>query len=475
MISKLRDAFNLPLTRYSSSNSVSFDIAVPFKDDLDTQLFLKDKTQIDGSAKRIGIVFSGGPAPGGHDVLAGILANLREEDDLIGFLGGFGGLLQGRYFLIDPMDRAFLEGTAGFDYLGTDRTKVSTDDQFQTIKTLFEDLGLDAFIVVGGDDSNTNAAYLAQMLANTCQVIGIPKTIDGDLQMSPYLQATFGFHSATQHYSQLVKNLAIDALATGKYFHFVKLMGRNASHVTLEVAHQVQPHGCLLSEEVLDNAWGLLDVVDYFTDIVLQRVAAGKPYGVLIFPEGLAEVIPEIKAYLNGDSLPLHSFFNSMDQKKLMINSSDEDSHGNKNLSLLPLERILMDCVAANLLRKHQYKLLSLAHFFGYEGRSSEPSSFDSIYAKLLGKTAYELVLSGGHGLISGCDFSNDSVTPCGVPLTAMMCFDALKSRWLIKKTLVDLNDSDYLEYISQKKDWINSDPSFPRSDLLKCPKRFLN
>ena len=225
-------------------------------------------SDVNGAPKvTLGVVFSGGPAPGGHDVICGILSHLREGDALIGFCNGPGGLLRGQHKPIVKDDIELIEGLGGFDFLGTDRTKISTDEQFETVKNVIQSLGISALFVVGGDDSNTNALFLSDALYGICNVIGLPKTIDGDLFYAPYLPITFGFHTATQHYANLVQQLSIDTVATKKYWHIVKLMGRAASHVTLEVANQVCPNACVLSEEIVDHGWGLKDIIVYYLNI----------------------------------------------------------------------------------------------------------------------------------------------------------------------------------------------------------------
>ena len=335
LISQLEQQYIKPLAVYDGRPYDGLDVPDDFRV-LPAALWQSTSGEIKTKGLRVGVVFSGGPAPGGHDVLVGILEWLRPNDQLVGFIGGFGGLLQGQHFLVDRQDKAFLSGSAGFDYLGTDRTKITTDDQIDQVGAVLRDVDLDALIVVGGDDSNTNAAYLARAIKGKCQIIGVPKTIDGDLQWYPFLAVTFGFHSASQHYADLVQALNVDACATKKYIHLVKLMGRSASHVALEVANQVEPNGCLLAEEVQDLGWGLADVIEYFSQVMLTRVAAKKSYGVLVFPEGLAEVIPEMKAFLNGDSEPLSNYLGSLNCDLGFQQAIAEDAHGNKNLSLMP-------------------------------------------------------------------------------------------------------------------------------------------
>ena len=229
---------------------------------------------------------------------------------------------------------------------------------------------LHALIVVGGDDSNTNALYLADALYGESCVVGVPKTIDGDLRMMPFLPITFGFHSATQHYCNLVEHLKIDSNATEKYWHIVKLMGRAASHVTLEVAHCSHPNACVLSEEIHNNSWQLQDLVDYFSSIIIERYDFGQPYGVIVFPEGIVDVIPELKSYADGDLLPLNDVLGEYGLDRLRQISVDTDSHGNTNLSLIRVEDILLKLVQADVSKQlgSEDAVKFIHHFFGYDG-----------------------------------------------------------------------------------------------------------
>ena len=328
-----------------------------------SQLFSRQRPLRTDASIALGIVFSGGPAPGGHDVICGILSHLREGDRLIGFCNGPGGLLKNVWKDIFKSDMQLIEGVGGFDFLGTDRTKISTKEQFQQVQNVVKSLGLSALIVVGGDDSNTNALYLSDALHGICNVIGVPKTIDGDLVFSPYLPIPFGFHTATQHYSNLVQQLSIDVAATRKYWHVVKLMGRSASHVTLEVANQVSPNACLLSEEIVQKKWGLVNVIDYFSSVILERLMHGKPYGVMIFPEGIVDVIPELKAYIQGDSTSLNHVLTSMGVHPLSLKAVEEDAHGNKNLSLMDTEMILIAALNGYLTNQTDASVLSTGVF----------------------------------------------------------------------------------------------------------------
>ena len=425
-------------------------------------------------AMRIGVVFSGGPAPGGHDVIVGLLRHLRSGDEVIGFCNGFGGLLRSEYRAILPTDAHALTGLGGFDFLGTDRTKLSTDAHFETAKQVIQNLKLSALVVVGGDDSNTNALFLAKALHGVCQVIGVPKTIDGDLAYPPYLTVTFGFHTATQHYADLVSMLAIDARATRKYVHVVKLMGRSASHVALEVARQVAPNGCILAEEIAEKKWGLMDVLDYFSGVIMNRLAVNKPYGVLIFPEGMLEAIPEFKSFLKGDSQPLHRVFDRIGVPLMELPGVVLDAHGNPNMSLIRSEELLVSAITAVLTNTHNFKndVQLLGHFFGYTGRAAAPTPFDSAYSQLLGKTAYESALMGLSGVLVGCDFSTNGPVPLALPLVGMVHFDSHRERYVIQKYMVDTQGEDYQSYLNQKQQWVLNDATIPRPNSSKWPKQ---
>ncbi len=475
MILSLVKAFESKLGLFQPNKQVSFDViqGVVRQEISHATLFSKYDSAVDHLPKlTVGIVFSGGPAPGGHDVLCGILSHLRSGDQLIGFCGGPGGLLRGDYKLIDTSDMDLIEGLGGFDFLGTDRTKISTNDQFEQVKSVLEPLGISSLIIVGGDDSNTNALFLADALHGRCNVIGVPKTIDGDLQYLPHLPITFGFHTATQHYARLVQQLAIDAVGTTKYWHIVKLMGRSASHVTLEVAHQVMPNACILAEEINQLGWSLMDVIDYFTRVILDRLSKNKPYGIIIFPEGIADVIPELDHYSRGNAAPLNKLLEAVGIEPIQLDDVYEDDHGNKNLSMLNSEKIIMSLVEANLQKHDQARreIKMMPHFFGYTGRAEDPTPFDSAYALLLGKTAYELSLSNVSGVIVGCDFSTIDPSPVGVPLQALVNYDEDRSRYVIKKHLVSDAAIDYKTYQLKKSDWVHHDVNIPRPELFDVP-----
>ena len=356
MMDQIITQFESPLSLFKPDplRSVEGPKDVVRDDLMQPSIFSRCDVQPSVAPLTIGIVFSGGPAPGGHDVLCGILNHLRDEDQLIGFCNGPGGLLRSDHKVIKKDDIHLIEGLGGFDFLGTDRTKISSNEQFQIVKTVIESLKITTLIIVGGDDSNTNALFLSDALFGVCDVIGVPKTIDGDLAYPPYLSLTFGFHTATQHYARLVQQLAVDAVGTQKYWHVVKLMGRSASHVVLEVAHQVNPNVCLLAEEIADKAWGFLDVISYFSSIIYDRYQAGKPYGVMVFPEGMMEVVPEFKAFLSGDLAPINDCLASIGAMPLLPETIVVDAHGNPNMSMVHSEKMIQMAILAYL--EHKYK-----------------------------------------------------------------------------------------------------------------------
>ena len=420
----------------------------------------------------IGIVFSGGPASGGHDVLCGILDQLRSGDQLIGFCGGPKGLLEGRIKPISISDMAQISCTGGFDFLGTDRTKISTPEQFEQVRLQVKKHHLSALIIVGGDDSNTNALYLADALYGDCLVIGIPKTIDGDLRMLPYLPISFGFHSATQHYATLVNQLIIDANATSKYWHVIKLMGRHASHVTLEVCLHAHPNACVLSEEILDYDWSLNDLIDYFSTVILERHDQGMPFGTIVFPEGILDVIPEFKALVDGDVGPINNVLETYGVTPIRPIDVQHDSHGNANFSTIQIESMILDLIKADVAKVlgEQSNVKFIEHFFGYSGRGVPPTEFDTHYSRLLGKTAYELVLSNVTGVLAAVGYIDGRVSVSGIPLYSMLSLDKERNRYVIQKKLVDVMADDFQLYQSQKVLWRNQPQMFVRKVPVDVP-----
>ncbi len=446
---------------------------------------------------KIGVVLSGGQAPGGHNVIAGIFDGLKKanpKNRLFGFLGGPSGILENKTKEITAALIDKYRNTGGFDIIQSGRTKIETPEQFaQSKKTLLEN-GFDALIVVGGDDSNTNAGLLAEYFAKEgtgIKVIGVPKTIDGDLK-NEQIETSFGFDTATKIYAELVGNICRDVNSAQKYWHFVRLMGRSASHITLEVGFKTQPNIVLIGEEVLAKKMTLSQVVDSIVDVIVKRAEMKKNFGVVLVPEGLIEFIPEIKeliAKLNDimgeNESELEKMTSVVDKKnfvytKLPANLAalmkslpdgiesqlllDRDPHGNVAVSQIETEKLLIDMVSKKLKEmkkegKYNGKFSSITHFFGYEGRCGAPSNFDANYCYALGYTASLLVLNGMTGYLSSV--KNLTKAPSqwvagGVPLTMMMNIERRKGKEkpVIQKALVELNGAPFKAFAKVRDTW---------------------
>ena len=452
--------------------------------------------------KNVGVILSGGQAPGGHNVIAGLYDALKQSNPankLYGFLGGPSGIIEGKYIEFDDKYIDSYRNTGGFDIIGSGRTKLETEEQFeQTLKTC-KSLDIDAVVIIGGDDSNTNACMLAQWLKakNTgIQVIGCPKTIDGDLKNSQ-IEISFGFDTATKTYSELVGNIERDANSAKKYWHFIKLMGRSATHVGLEVALQTQPNITLISEEVEAKKQSLKSIVDYITDVVVKRSNAGKNFGVALIPEGLIEFIPEMKtmisnlndilAVLEKDSAFVNASnedkYKTIEQKLDSTNASvfnslpdlikaqllmDRDPHGNVQVSKIETEKLLIEMVKTNLKKlkaegKYSGKFSEQAHFFGYEGRCAAPSNFDADYCYSLGYNAFALILGGFTGYLSCIKNLTEPANKWmagGVPLTMMMNMEKRhgKMKPVIQKALVELDGPVFKEFEANREKWALND-----------------
>ena len=452
--------------------------------------------------KNVGVILSGGQAPGGHNVIAGLYDALKQSNPankLYGFLGGPSGIIEGKYIEFDNKYIDSYRNTGGFDIIGSGRTKLETEEQFeQTLKTC-KSLDIDAVVIIGGDDSNTNACMLAQWLKakNTgIQVIGCPKTIDGDLKNSQ-IEISFGFDTATKTYSELVGNIERDANSAKKYWHFIKLMGRSATHVGLEVALQTQPNITLISEEVEAKKQSLKSIVDYITDVVVKRSNAGKNFGVALIPEGLIEFIPEMKtmisnlndilAVLEKDSVFVNASnedkYKTIEQKLDSTNASvfnslpdlikaqllmDRDPHGNVQVSKIETEKLLIEMVKTNLKKlkaegKYNGKFSEQAHFFGYEGRCAAPSNFDADYCYSLGYNAFALILGGFTGYLSCIKNLTEPANKWmagGVPLTMMMNMEKRhgKMKPVIQKALVELDGPVFKEFEANREKWALND-----------------
>ncbi|MFC1478118.1 diphosphate--fructose-6-phosphate 1-phosphotransferase [Candidatus Margulisiibacteriota bacterium] len=458
------------------------------------------------TGKRVAVLFSGGPAAGGHNVVVGIYKALGKGNTLLGVKSGPKGLLAGDLFKINDADIANIVNTGGFDFLGSDRTKIKTDEQFTMVKAVCKKHKLDAIIVVGGDDSNTNAAILAEYLYDDgVQVIGVPKTIDGDLQVGDLLPISFGFDTATKIYSEMVGNILQDTPSSRKYWHFIKLMGRSASHVAIEVALQAKPAICLISEEVESGKKSLAQIVQEIADAVIYRAAKGVNHGVVLIPEGLVEFIPEMKSLIAelNEVMAAHSegtqgsiqarkefIYTKLKAKSAKLMSSlpdefenmlllDRDSHGNLQVSQIPTEKLLIEMVKVKiakiqkqtkvLINKYsekeiekvqKYKFATNHHFFGYEGRCGAPTLFDAAYTLNLGLVAGSLVLAGKTGYIAGLSNLDSGVKPVAVPLTALINIERRhgKDEFVIEKALTEL-DSPAFKYFAQRRDkWAKKD-----------------
>ncbi|BCR18974.1 Pyrophosphate--fructose 6-phosphate 1-phosphotransferase [Borrelia miyamotoi] len=462
--------------------------------------FIQGSSNVDFTkVLNVGIILSGGPAPGGHNVVAGIFDAIKKSNSnskIFGFKGGPSGLLEDKKIEITQDLINLYRNTGGFDIVSSGRTKMETDAQYEQALSVALKNNLNAIIVIGGDDSNTNAALLAEFFKKKhydIQVIGVPKTIDADLR-NEHIQISFGFDSATKTYSELIGNLCRDAMSTRKYWHFVKLMGRSASHVALECALKTHPNVCIISEEVLEKNKTLSELVSDITSVVVKRSLKGYDFGIIIVPEGVIEFIPEVKSLmielctifdnnegkfkglevedirkifiskLNGYMREVYGSLPLFIQIELVNSVLERDPHGNFNVSRVPTEKLFMEMVNVRLekLRKlgeYRGKFVPIDHFFGYEGRSVAPSNFDSDYCYSLGYNAAMLVLNGLTGYMSSIKNLNKNVTEWlagGVPLTMMMNIEERYgvSKPVIKKALVNLNGAPFNEFVKNREEW---------------------
>ena len=447
--------------------------------------------------KKVAVLFSGGPAAGGHNVVAGIKKALGENNTLYGVQSGPKGLIQGDLKELTDIDIQPVINQGGFDLLGSDRTKIKTEEQYQAVERTVKKFNLDGIIIIGGDDSNTNAALLAERLYKTkCKVIGVPKTIDGDLQVGSLLPISFGFDTATKIYSELVGNILQDTPSSQKYWHFVKLMGRSASHVTLEVALQTRPHITLISEEIQEKRISLEQLA---TDIALRigyRAGKAMPYGVLLLPEGVIEFIPDLKDLIHllndlvakSPSLNPKTVLEHLSESEEKVWSllplsiqhqllGERDSHGNLQVSQIPTEELIMAITNSKIkemqlkpeqyfskgefkLKSHEqslfqsFSLKTNAHFFGYEGRCGAPSRFDAEYTYNLGFTAGSLVLDEMTGYIAAIKDIDKGGTPIAIPLSYLIQEERRSgtSVLVIEKALVQLH-SPAFKYFEQNRD----------------------
>lgn len=444
---------------------------------------------------RVGVVFSGGQASGGHNVLTGLLDGLKAlhpESRLIGFLGGPGGIVEGHSREITLEESAPYRNSGGFDLLGSGRTKIEKPEQFAGALRTVQALKLDGLVVVGGDDSNTNAALLAEyFLAEkvATRVVGVPKTIDGDLK-NDHIEISFGFDTACGVYAEMVGNIARDALSAKKYTHFIKLMGRSASHIALEVALRTHPNCTLIGEEVAAKRQSLAQIVEMLCDVVESRAKAGKNFGLILVPEGLIEFIPEVRSLIQALNALLGDpeqqkkvdSFTLLEEKRRALKLpqkegellaslpeaiqfqllKDRDPHGNVQVSHIETEKLLIELVQ-RALQGRGVKFSPVSHFFGYEGRAASPSFFDAHYCYALGHVAAALVQAGVTGYMAtvrGLLERPEEWHVGGTPLTAMMDLEQRsgKLKPVIRKALVELEGAPYRQFAQEREQWKGSE-----------------
>ena len=457
--------------------------------------FQKGKSKAEKKKHVVGVILSGGQAPGGHNVVSGLYDALKKADkdnELIGFLGGPSGLTDDKFIVFTDEYINEFRNTGGFDIIGSGRTKLETTEQFEKAAAVCKKHGITAITIIGGDDSNTNAAVLAEYFKahdTGVQVIGCPKTIDGDLKNDD-IEISFGFDTATKTYSELIGNIERDANSAKKYWHFIKLMGRSASHIALECALETQPNVCLISEEIEKNAMSLSQIADYVASSVVKRAEKGMNFGVVLIPEGLVEFVPEVKSLiaeindilaakgdefnaiesikdkivfmnknLSAESLAVYSILPEGIQEQMI---ADRDPHGNVQVSKIESEKLVSSLVEARLKElkkegKYDGKFNALHHFFGYEGRCAFPSNFDSDYCYSLGYNAFMLIQAGCTGYLSSIRNLSKPATEWkagGMPITKMMNIERRhgEDKPVIKKALVELDGKPF-KYFAENRD----------------------
>ena len=444
----------------------------------------------------VGIILSGGQAPGGHNVISGLfdqVKKLNPNNKLYGFLMGPGGLVDHDYVEITEELLKDYRNTGGFDLIGSGRTKLEKEEQFEKGLEIIRQLNINAIVIIGGDDSNTNACVLAEYYAAKnygVQVIGCPKTIDGDLKNSQ-IETSFGFDTATKTYSEVIGNIERDCNSARKYWHFIKLMGRSASHIALECALQTQPNICLISEEIEAKDQTLNDIIENIAEVVAYRASQGNNFGVVLIPEGLVEFIPAIGRLIQelNDLLAAHgadyadldkdaqrayilahlteenrATFETLPEGVARQLSLDRDPHGNVQVSLIETEKLISDMVGAKLAQwkkegKYNGKFSALHHFFGYEGRCAAPSNFDADYCYALGTSAALLIASGKTGymaIVKNTTARTDEWKAGGVPITMMMNMERRNGEMkpVIRKALVELEGKTFKAFVAQRDQW---------------------
>jgi len=460
--------------------------------------FVKGANTSEAKKQVVGVILSGGQAPGGHNVICGLYDALKAtsaDNVLYGFKNGPSGLLDDDYVIFDDEYIDAYRNTGGFDIIGSGRTKLETEEQFAVAAEVCKKHGITAIVIIGGDDSNTNAAVLAEYFAaHECgvQVIGCPKTIDGDLKNDD-IECSFGFDTATKTYSELIGNIERDANSAKKYWHFVKVMGRSASHVALECALETQPNICLISEEVAEKKMSLSEIADYIADSVEKRAAKGMNFGVAIIPEGVVEFVPEfsvligeINELLAGSKADEFNALATWDEKYAFIEKGltkesmavfailpqgiqqqlflERDPHGNVQVSLIESEKLFSALVKDKLAERkkagtYNGKFSALHHFFGYEGRCAFPSNFDADYCYSLGYNAFMLIQYGYNGYlskVSNLSKPAEEWTAGGMPITKMMNIERRHGEYkpVIRKALVELDGKPFKYFEAHRAEW---------------------
>lgn len=460
--------------------------------------FVKGSNPNAGRARKVGVILSGGQAPGGHNVIAGLFDALKKanpQSALYGFKGGPSGIIDDNTVEITTEIINDYRNTGGFDIIGSGRTKLETPEQFEKSLQTCRKYGIESVVIIGGDDSNTNGAILAEWFKAKnagITVVGCPKTIDGDLK-NQYIETSFGFDTAVKTFSELIGNIEKDANSAKKYWHFIKLMGRSASHIALECALQTQPNVCIISEEVQSGNMSLDNVIEQISSAVAARAAKGMNFGVVLIPEGLIEFIPEVgrlidelnnllavkadyfstlktmgnqREWINHELSKVSSWVYSSLPRGIQLQLlEDRDPHGNVQVSRIETEKLLMELVGEKLTQwridgRYKGKFSSLAHFFGYEGRCAFPSNFDADYCYGLGYSAFLLLSSNLTGYISSLTNLQKKASewvPGGIPLTMMMNMEQRhgEQKPVIRKALVDLNGVPFKTFASKREAWI--------------------
>ncbi len=460
--------------------------------------FQKGKNTSKAKKQVVGVILSGGQAPGGHNVVSGLYDALKatnKDNVLLGFKGGPSGLIEDNFVVFDDDFINQYRNTGGFDIIGSGRTKLETEEQFKVAAEVCKKHNITAIVIIGGDDSNTNAAVLAEYFAREktgVQVIGCPKTIDGDLKNDD-IECSFGFDTATKTYSELIGNIQRDCNSAKKYWHFIKVMGRSASHVALECALETQPNICLISEEVAEKKMSLSQIANNIADSVVARSNKGMNYGVAIIPEGVVEFVPEfskliaeinellagskaqafnnlktwnekyafIEKGLTAESMKVFAILPNAIQQQLFL---ERDPHGNVQVSLIESEK-LFSALVKNVLDerkkngKYNGKFNALHHFFGYEGRCAFPSNFDADYCYSLGYNAFMLIQYGYTGYlskVSNLSKPAEDWIAGGMPITKMMNIERRhgEDKPVIKKALVELNGAPFKYFEAHRKEW---------------------